>query len=85
MNRRGLYLLLFPFLLTPRSAGAQELPPPRPIVPELPAPRPVGAPELPTWLPQYEVDMDCDLAGHSVKVAMRATWTNNHTVADDLR
>jgi len=30
----------------------------------------------PSWLPRYEVNMDLDLAGHSVRVLMRATWTN---------
>ncbi|HTU91773.1 MAG TPA: M1 family metallopeptidase [Gemmataceae bacterium] len=30
----------------------------------------------PAWLPRYEVGMDLDLAAHSVRVAMRATWTN---------
>ena len=37
-------------------------------------------PGLPTWLPRYDVTMDCDLAGHTIKVSMRATWTNNYTV-----
>ncbi|MHB1422888.1 MAG: M1 family metallopeptidase [Gemmataceae bacterium] len=30
----------------------------------------------PAWLPHYEVNMDLELAGHYVRVVMRATWTN---------
>lgn len=30
----------------------------------------------PAWLPRYEVNMDLDLAARSVRVVLRATWTN---------
>ncbi len=41
----------------------------------LPATAEAGEP-WPAWLPRYEVNMDLDLAGHSGRVVLRATWTN---------
>src|SRR5262245_52371499 len=35
----------------------------------------------PAWLPQYDVQMDLDLANHRVHVQLRATWTNPQSVA----
>ena len=30
----------------------------------------------PVWLPRYEMNLDLDVAGHAVRVVLRATWTN---------
>jgi hypothetical protein len=49
------------------------------IVLALPVSQRLRAAEMPAWLPRYEVDMDMDVAGHSVHVTMRATWTNPYT------
>jgi hypothetical protein len=47
----------------------------------LPASGWLRAADMPAWLPRYDVEMDMDLSGHSVRVRMRATWTNPHTEA----
>src|SRR5579864_4400180 len=47
----------------------------------LPGAATLRAAEMPAWLPSYDVDMDMDLAGHTVHAVLRATWTNPHTEA----
>lgn len=37
-----------------------------------------GAPEIPPWLPHYDVDIHLDVAGHVVHVRQHVTWTNRH-------
>jgi hypothetical protein len=49
-----------------RAAAAPEPAPPRPPV----------AP--PPWLPQYDLDIRLDVAGHTAQVHERVTWTNCH-------
>ncbi len=45
----------------------------------------VRAGEPPAWLPRYDVTMDLDVAGHTARVQMHATWTNRHkTSASEL-
>jgi hypothetical protein len=34
--------------------------------------------DVPSWLPQYDLDMKLDVAGHSLHVRERVTWTNRH-------
>ncbi len=37
-----------------------------------------AAQDAPYWLPRYDLDIKVDVAGHSVLVRQRVTWTNHH-------
>src|SRR5262245_37298601 len=49
----------------------------------LPAAPVVRAPEMPTYLPRYHLDIDIDVGRHLVHARMEATWTNPHRDSTD--
>lgn len=82
--------LCFAVLALSRTFGQEpsfELPPPRPLPrPADVAPPPIKGvrlPQLPGWLPRYDLDMHIDVERHTVTVRQQVTWFNNRVHPTD--